>query len=247
MLNTALQREPLYRQIYQILETRILNSELKVGDAMPAEQALADSLQVHRSSVREALRLLEENGLVERKPGGKKLTVRLPDRDKLSSRISNTLILEEITFYELYEAIRLVDTEVAVLAAQKISSDQLEKIAENLRETEANLGNTDALLELDFEFHNLIAEGSCNRVLQLNRLGTVEVFFPAVHKLMTSLDVNQRLLEAHRQIYQGLCNHNVEHVRIWSLKHVDDFKRGYELARLNINGPVGSSGDISRG
>lgn len=71
MPNTALQRDPLYRQIYKILEVQILNNELKVGDTLPAEQALADNLQVHRSSVREAMRLLEENGLVERKPGAR--------------------------------------------------------------------------------------------------------------------------------------------------------------------------------
>lgn len=240
MPNTALQRDPLYRQIYKILEVQILNNELKVGDTLPAEQALADNLQVHRSSVREAMRLLEENGLVERKPGGKKLIVRSPDRDKISSRISNTLILEEVTFSELYEAIRIIDTDIASVAAEKIPASQLVKIAENLRQTETNLGDNEALEELDFEFHTLIAEGCCNRVLQLSRLGISQLFFPAVHRLMTNLDVRQRLLEAHRQIYEGLRNHDPEHVRTWVLKHTDDFKRGYEVAGLDMQGAVGS-------
>ncbi|WP_170287338.1 FadR/GntR family transcriptional regulator [Halioglobus maricola] len=240
MPTQTLQREPLYRQIYQILESQILKSELRVGDTIPAEQALADSLQVHRSSVREALRLLEENGLVERKPGGKKLTVRSPDRNKIGSRISNTLILEEVTFNELYEAIRIIDSDIAGVAAEKISDSQLDKLAKNLRQTEANLGDSEALEELDFEFHTLIAEGCCNRVLQLSRLGISQLFFPAVHQLMTNLDVNQRLLEAHRQIYEGLRNHDPEHTRTWVLKHTDDFKRGYEVAGLDMQGAVGS-------
>lgn len=234
-----MQREPLYRQIYQILESQILNGELRLGDTIPAEQALADSLQVHRSSVREALRLLEENGLVERKPGGKKLTVRSPDRSKIGSRISNTLILEEVTFSELYEAIRIIDSDIASVAAENISASQFDKIAENLRETEANLGDNAALEELDFEFHTLIAEGCCNRVLQLSRLGISQLFFPAVHRLMASLDDNQRPLEAHREIYEGLRNHDPEHVRTWVLKHTDDFKRGYEVAGLDMEGAVG--------
>ena len=241
MPNTALQRDPLYRQIYKILEVQILNNELKVGDTMPAEQALADSLQVHRSSVREALRLLEENGLVERKPGAKKLIVRSPDRDKISSRISNTLFLEEVTVSELYEAIRIIDVEIATVAAEKISAKLLNKMEENLRQTEANLGDNDALEELDFEFHRLIAEGCCNRVLQLSRLGIAHVFLPAVNRLMRQLDVNQRLLDAHLQIYRGLRDHDPEQVRTWVLKHTDDFKRGYEVAGLDINAPVSFS------
>lgn len=242
MPNTTLQRDPLYRQIYKILETQILNNELRVGDNMPAEQALADSLQVHRSSVREALRLLEENGLVERKQGAKKLIVRSPNRDKISSRISNTLILEEVTVSELYEAIRIIDAEIATVAAEKISANLLNKMEENLRQTEANLGDNDALEELDFEFHHLIAEGSCNRVLQLSRLGIAHLFLPAVNRLMRQLDVNQRLLDAHLQIYRGLRDHNPEQVRTWVLKHADDFIRGYEVAGLDINVPVSFSG-----
>ena len=241
MPNTALQRDPLYRQIYKILEVQILNNELKVGDTLPAEQALADNLQVHRSSEREDMRLLEENGLVERKPGGKKLIVRSPDRDKISSRISNTLFMEEVTVSELYEAIRIIDAEIATVAAGKISAKLLNKMEENLRQTEANLGDNDALGELDFEFHRLIAEGSCNRVLQLSRLGIAHVFLPAVNRLMRQLDVNQRLLDAHLQIYRGLRDHNPEQVRTWVLKHTDDFVRGYEVAGLDINAPVSFS------
>ncbi|WP_290739385.1 GntR family transcriptional regulator [Haliea sp.] len=238
MPNTALQRDPLYRQIYKILETRILSNELKVGDTLPAEQVLADNLQVHRSSVREAMRLLEENGLVERKPGGKKLIVRSPDRDKLSSRIFNTLILEEVTVRELYEAIRILDAEIATVAAEKISPELLHKMEENLRQTEANLGDNAALEVLDLEFHSLIAEGSCNRVLQLSRLGIAHVFLPAANRLMKQLDVNQRLLDAHRQIYRGLRDHDPEQVRTWVLKHADDFVRGYEVAGLDLDAPV---------
>lgn len=238
MKNTTLQREPLYRQIYQLLEKQILTNELSVGDVIPAEQTLADNLQVHRSSIREALRLLEENGLVERKLGGKKLTVRSPDRNRLCIRISNTLILEEVTFNEIYEAIRIMDAEVAVLAAEKISPTLLEKIAENLRQTEINLEDNDALLELDFEFHNLVIEATCNRVLQLNRLGMKQLYYPAVNRLIKTTKVRHRLLEAHRQIYEGLKNHDPEHTKAWVLKHTDDFKRGFEVAGLDLNSPV---------
>lgn len=239
MTTPSLNREPLYRQIYQVLENQILNNELKRGDNMPAEQTLADELQVHRSSVREALRLLEENGLVERRPGAKKLTVSAPDRRKLGSRISKTLILEDVTFFELYEGISILDTDIAALAAERISDSCLTKIAANIAATEANMNDEAALAELDIEFHQLIADATDNRVLQLSRLGMTELFYPAIHKLIGKPKVNTRMLDAHRQIFDALKNHDPEQAAVWARKHTEDFKRGYEVAGLDLHAPLG--------
>ncbi len=234
----AIQREPIYRQIYQLLEQRILQNELQVGDVLDSEQSLAESFQVHRSSVREALRLLEENGLVQRRPGGKKLFVSLPDKDRLGSRISQALVLDEVTFRELYEGIRVLEPAISAVAAQKVTQEQLDRIAKNLRFTADNLGDAKTMLELDFEFHNLVAEASGNKVLTLSRLGVVELFYPAVNRLMKVLDVSQRILVAHEMIFQALLNGDAEQAETWSKKHADDFLRGYELAGLDINASV---------
>ena len=234
----TLQREPLYRQIYRILESRIINNEINVGDTIPSEQALADSLEVHRSSVREALRLLEENGLATRKPGGKKLIVTSPDRKLLGSKISNTLFLEETTFMELYEGIRVIEKNITEVAAPKISQDILDRMEENLAKTETCENKPELLAELDWEFHELIAEGTYNRVLQMSRLGMIDLFYPALHHLIQNLNINERMLTAHTEIYKALRDHDVTRAVEWSQKHVDDFKRGYEIAGLDIHSKV---------
>ena len=97
-----LQREPLYRQIYNQLEARIVSGELRVGDTLPSETELAENYGVHRSSVREALRLLEENDLVGRAPGKKKLTVTTPNHENLPRRISTSMLIDQVTLDEVY-------------------------------------------------------------------------------------------------------------------------------------------------
>ena len=64
--------EPAYRVAAQALRTRIVTGEIAVGSVLPSETAMAEMLEVNRSTIREAIRLLEENGIVARKPGGKK-------------------------------------------------------------------------------------------------------------------------------------------------------------------------------
>ena len=234
------QKQPLYRQIYEVLEQQVLNNELRVGDVMPSEQALAGQLNVHRSSVREALRLLEENGLAARKPGGKKLFITTPNRRKLGARLSNTLVLEEVTFNELYEGTLLLDEQMAPLAAERISPAQLNRLAKNLASTEKHIRDNQALLELDFEFHDIVAEATCNKVLQVSRLGAGDLFYTAVNLLVERLDVGERLLVAHRHIYKGLRDHDPDYTRSWTVKHIEDFKRGYEVVDMDIHASLQS-------
>src|SRR5688572_3994367 len=62
------EREPAYMRVCTAIEAKILTRVLKDGDLLPAELDLAQQFRVHRSTVREALRQLENSGLVMRPP-----------------------------------------------------------------------------------------------------------------------------------------------------------------------------------
>ncbi|WP_454630618.1 winged helix-turn-helix domain-containing protein [Bradyrhizobium cenepequi] len=68
--------EPVYRLVVRSIEAKIMSGEWAVGDRVPAETALAAGFGVHRSTVREAIRVLEQHGLVRRHDGGKLLYTR---------------------------------------------------------------------------------------------------------------------------------------------------------------------------
>ena len=230
-------REPIYRQIYRSLEQQIVSGQLTVGTALPAETEIANQFEVHRSSVREALRLLEENGLVNRKQGGKKLFVTPPDKRKISQRLVNSFLMEEITLGELYEAGRMLESQAVSMAATRITPEQLAKLERNLQETETHFDDQQKLESLDSEFHELLAEAAGNRVMVWTRLGVAEFLYPTTHRLFDQLDMvhKTRMLEAHRNIVQGLAEGNADKARTWAEKHFDDFIRACQLAGINLD------------
>ena len=229
-MTKPLQREPLYRQIYNELTSQIVNGQLKVGAIMPSETELAESYGVHRSSVREALRLLEESDMVGKAVGKKRLTVKAPQQENLSQRISNSMLISQVTLGEVYETILVLEPTIAGLVADRITPEKLAKLEENLANTREALNDVDRLEELDREFHGLLAEFSENRALQWSRLGMSELFYPGERKLLKNLEgSNTRLLKAHEKIVKAIKKNDRLEAEKWATKHVVDFRRGCDV------------------
>ena len=74
---------PAYWRVSEAIRARILRRELAEGEALPTETELARQFAVNRSTVREALRKLESNGLLGRRGGGKRLYVTRPTRETI--------------------------------------------------------------------------------------------------------------------------------------------------------------------
>jgi GntR family transcriptional repressor for pyruvate dehydrogenase complex len=108
---------PAYRSVARAISGRILNGTLPVGSALPSESALAQSLGINRSTVREAIRALEESGMLARRPGGKRLFVTAPRYSKVASRMKAAMVLQEMSFLELWEAMLCIEPAVTAAAA----------------------------------------------------------------------------------------------------------------------------------
>jgi GntR family transcriptional regulator, transcriptional repressor for pyruvate dehydrogenase complex len=233
----SLQREPLYRQIYNQLESQIVSGQLQVGDTLPSETELAESYGVNRSSVREALRLLEENDLVGRAPGKKKLAVTAPQHEKFSHRISTSMLIDQVTLGQVYESILILEPILAGLAAQRATTELVGRLEENLAQMYEALDDYKRLETLDHEFHSLLAEAANNRVLQWSRLGMSELFYPAERKLLENLDdASMRMLTAHENIVAAIKRKDPVAAEEWARKHVQDFSRGCEKLGYSLDG-----------
>lgn len=230
----AARSDPAYRTVAQLIEQKILSGQIAVGQALPSELDLAAQLKVHRSTVREAIRLLEQNGLVRRREGKKKLLVTVPGRSTLSDRLRATMIMQKITFRELWEVMAALEPMAAEASARNVTPELLERLEDNLRRTGEALTDTHTLTELDIEFHDLIAEASSNRALLLSHHAISKLFYPEFLNVFMKLNAGERLLFAHRKIYEALAKHDEREARSWMVKHIEDFKRGYELANFDI-------------
>lgn len=241
-----IQQEPAYRVVANAIEQGIMSGAIKAGDPLPSETALAEQLGVNRSTVREGIRLLEENGLVRRRDGGKRLFASIPGAQELGRRMSRAMVLHEVTFEELWEIVMVLDPCAAEHAARRARPEDLEAIEDNLRRTHEALGGDHGkIAALDIEFHSLVAEAAHNRALILSREALGRLFYPAFDAVFSRLNAGGRLLFAHQAIVSAIRLQNAKDARDWMERHVVDFRRGYELASLDISDPVGGTEEVS--
>lgn len=229
---------PVFRQLASALQEKILSGELQPGARMPAETALASENGIHRSTVREAIRALEQQGLLYREEGKRKLFVSCPDTGEMSRRLITPMVMNGVTFEEIWEAIRALDPVAAEAAAQRRDIDNLNALDRNIAQTKAAIDDPIALVRLDIEFHELIAVAANNKVIQSLRLPISDLFYPSFQTVMTSLNASERLLTAHEKIVQAIKWGDAAEAKEWMIKHLNDFRKGYELASLDMSRPA---------
>lgn len=225
---------PAYKLVFDAIEKQIVSHKLKEGDLLPPELALAEQLGVNRSTVREGIRLLEESGLVTRL-GGKRLRVRLPDPLDSAPQVQRALVLNQVTFREMWEAANALEPIMAGLAAQRITDAEIQELEANLAQLEESPADVALFMKVDIAFHDAIGRAARNRPLLMARESVSSLLMPAGHAILPKLKSHKRVIEAHREILDALRRHDAPAAEHWMRRHIADFKRGYERAGFDAD------------
>jgi len=229
--------EPAYRAVSVAIERAIVDGALPPGAALPTEQELAQRFGVHRSTVREALRQVEQEGLLQRREG-RRLFVCLPGVHDLAPRATRLLLLHQATFQELWDVALTLEPLSARLAAQQRTDDDLALLDANLAASRTEK-RWDKLVGLDMEFHALVGRASHNRALMLAREPVGLLYNPTLQHIFKRLpQANARNLDAHAQTLDALHRRDAELAAEWTRKHMVDFQRGFAMAGLDMSKPV---------
>jgi len=155
----SIETRRLYQQIAQQLQQLILAGEFAPGSRLPAERELATQLGVSRPSVREALIALEVEGWVEVRTGS---GVYVLER---SARTGERLPVNAWGPLEVIRARRVIEGEIAALAAQNAEPAHIDALHEALRSMQGDAQAGRAPLEGDRAFHLTLAAACGNAVL----------------------------------------------------------------------------------
>lgn len=233
------ERSPAYTKVSSAIEHKILSRALRDGDVLPAELELAQQFRVHRSTVREALRQLESAGLVARPPGAKRMIVSRPEAAKVASGMRHALVLHEATFVDVWEAMMVIEPEVAALAAQRRTQADLNALAqtsEAFREAPEGDPNSVNIVATFFE---QLGAASRNQVLVLAKQSLAQALAPSLARMIDTVpQARARIVDAQRRIITAVRDKNADEARKWMSKHVRDFKRGYEVAGISPDTPI---------
>jgi GntR family transcriptional repressor for pyruvate dehydrogenase complex len=154
----------VYEAIRGHIQELIRKSELRVGDKLPPERKLAATFRVSRNSVREALRALAEKNIVRSRRGdGTYLCA--PDDSVAADSLSRAVEAQRQRVEEIFEFRRLLEPQIAFLAAKHISRKEMDRLKILVVDQERRImaGRDDA--DLDAEFHLLLAGATGNRVI----------------------------------------------------------------------------------
>jgi GntR family transcriptional repressor for pyruvate dehydrogenase complex len=249
---SRLQLSPAYKQVSSEIERSIVSGQLQPGMPLPTEQSLAERFGVHRSTVREAIRQIEQEGLVQRREG-RRLFVTLPGLYDLAPRAARMLLLQQTTFEELWQVAVTLEPLAAQLAATQATRDDLDELALNTDRTAALQGqagdastHNQQLVELDIEFHALVGRATHNRALMLAREPISLLYNPTLLQIHDRLPQSRaRNLAAHRAIVQALEQHDAATAAEWTRKHMVDFRRGFEMTGLDMQAPIAKAHSMS--
>jgi GntR family uxuAB operon transcriptional repressor len=222
--NEAGANEPrLYRVVSSKIEELIRAENIQPGERLPSERDLATKLGVSRTSLREALIALELGGTVEVRGG------------------SGVYVSEQATPqvevptagpgpFEVLAARRLIEVEVAALAAKHASDSAIDAILVAVLEMEQHHEERSGNESADRNFHLAIARATGNSAM----VGVIEYLWSQRgslwHKLKEHFqteELRQQTLLDHRNIFSAIASHDVAGARTAMRAHLDRVTRTF--------------------
>lgn len=227
----------LYRQIAEQLRTLISAGEWAVGARLPAERDLARQLGVSRPSVREALIAMEVEGWVEVRTGSGVYVLdrtKPPSHDVHGNGQAEQISPDEWGPLELIRARRVVEGEVAAMAATQAKRKHMDAMDKAITSMKHDADHGVLPLEGDRAFHTAIVE-SCGNVVLIE---TIQRFWdsrrgPLFERLgghFETVDSWRSAIAEHQAILDAVRNHDADAARAAMHEHMDQSHKRFSVS-----------------
>lgn len=206
--------------VAQQIKEAVLSGKLAIGDKLPGERNLIEQFGYSRSVVREALRLLEDDGLIKLQAGRNGgAVVKSPDSSQIMSKFDLLLRLQSTGIQEVAEAQRLIEPLVVQLAIKRATAKDLSAVRRTIELIEADPGNVELVRTQSNKFHILLGEATKNNV--------IAIIAALVRQIVVDLkyegDAKEALAIAriHRRILEAIEQGDAEVAVRRSLRHIN--------------------------
>ncbi len=202
-------KDKAYAKVVKFVKENIQNGNLKVGDKLPTERELSERLELSRNSVREALRTLDNMGLISSRQGsGNYLTGDLCKN--IEESFAMMFMLRQIGDIEISQLRRAVDIQAMRLAVRNITDDEIIKLKRIFEKHMTN--GIDGSDFLDKEFHFLIAKYSKNGLFIIINSALSEVMDKFIYKARNLVIKNEGdvITAMHTKMMESILERNEE-------------------------------------
>ncbi|TAK26382.1 MAG: FadR family transcriptional regulator [Chloroflexota bacterium] len=202
----AIKQPNLCDRTVEYLMELILSGELAPGDYLPAEPELCKNLNVSRATVREAVRILEARGLVERRHG---VGILIVDRSRQAAAYSVGLMLQrhKSSIRDLFEVRLGLECQAAALAATRATDSDIQLMAQAIETMRRQSSTVEEYVEADLNFHLRLAESTHNSVLVALTDTVHDLLLETVRSTYVLDGRTARRLRDHSRVLEAIASH----------------------------------------
>lgn len=212
----------LSEEIVKSILNDVKMGRLKPGDKLPSEKQMLEIYQVSRGPVREALRTLRIMNVIDIKQG-KGAFVTTLDPGLLVEHLEFVLDLGSSTVFNLFEARRILEPEIAYLAALRASDEEIEALRATAMEG----------FQVDILLHEMVAKATKNPIL--TRFITSITHLGEMSRKQTSAvpGVPEAAHEQHLKLVDAIARRDASQARDLMKEHLDFVSDSYRDYILN--------------
>jgi GntR family transcriptional repressor for pyruvate dehydrogenase complex len=208
--------------VKDLLRKAMWKGDLKPGDRLPTEEEIARELKVSKVTVREALRELESDGIIEKRRGmyGGSFVAE-PNLGKFCDQVINYYHTGGITPQQLVEFRRILEPALVAMAAERRTEEDLEMIRQNMEAFEASLDAGEVDHAVGVEFHRLISDACHNPLVSAVMAALTGVFSEILTRVPMQIEDGRVDLEYCKRFYDCLVHGRSEEARALMQEHFD--------------------------
>lgn len=199
--------------IIDSIKTLLITKQIRPGDKLPTEIELAESLQISRGSVREAMKILSSFGIV---------TIKRGDGTYVSENMTKGLfdpllfqmILTDFDKEKLLELRELMEIGMMKIVIEQASDEAIRNIREvhekMVHAVESKRASSRELAQLDSDFHTAVAHSTNNPLIQKIYNFVMEIFLPSLETSVIRGEHGKLSIQLHQNILEGLEKRDLE-------------------------------------
>jgi len=215
---TAGRGNRVYHKIFEEFQQRIRHGDWLPGERIPSISHLAKELQVGAGSIREALRSLQSIGLVKIEHGSGVYVTGAHPFTELSGHFQN---VGDGLLLALAETRRILEPELALLAAERGTDEELIEIEGLVYQMEEASQHGADFAELDVLFHRKIAYAARNPILYQTMEGVSDLFLESRQAILLDPNALLRALRYHALIAEALKLRNAPQAQLLMQGHMN--------------------------
>ncbi|KJS23248.1 MAG: hypothetical protein VR72_02330 [Clostridiaceae bacterium BRH_c20a] len=216
--------------IFNQIETVVLNHELKSGDRLPSEREMMKIFGRSRATVREALRMLERRGLIAITPGLGGAKIREYESKNVSEPFEIMLHLNKLTPLEFFEFREVTEVAAVRWAAIRRNDMDLFEIEKSIKLEEIGASNWEGFHNADVDFHQAIIRSGNNGVATIIYKVLRKVLVDVISRGFKNLSLVQRkeikeaTIQEHKNIFSAIVEKDPVKAEIATKQHLLQFK-----------------------